>query len=73
MILYRRAEATEKRQARQRRTAKAGSCADDDGGEGEENFHVGTKSLQFGDADGDARPVEISMGCIQTRVYMWPM
>ena len=56
MILYQRAEATEKRQGWQRRSTKAGSCADDDGGEGEENFHVGTKSLQFGDADGDACP-----------------
>ncbi len=25
-------------------------------GGGEEYFHVGTKSLQFGDADGNARP-----------------
>ena len=25
-------------------------------GGGEEYFHIGTKSLQFGDADGDARP-----------------
>ena len=45
MILYRHAEATEKRQGWQRLNAKAGSCADGDGGEGEENFHVGTKSL----------------------------
>ena len=33
---------------------------DDDGVEGKEYFHVGTTSLQFGDEDGDARPVEIS-------------
>ena len=43
---------------------KSGECAEDDVGGGVEYFHVGTKSLQFGNADGNAQPAEISMGCI---------
>ena len=43
---------------------KAESCADDDGGEKEENFHLGTKSLQFGNVGSDVQPIEISTGCI---------
>ncbi len=38
-------------------------------GGGEEYFHVGTKSLQFGDADGDARPKK-NLQVAYTQVYM---
>ncbi len=55
MIEDRRVGVAEEEKGWQKRNAKAGGCADDDVGGGEEYFHVGTKSFQFGDV-GDARP-----------------
>jgi hypothetical protein len=56
MIEDRRVGVAEEEKGWQKRNAKAGGCADNDVGGGEEYFHVGTKSLQFGNVDGDAHP-----------------